>query len=316
MSSIYGNLVTLSNLRLEGARPDGSVDPGADLICIVDFDSSGAGCESDGYCTPGADISWYINGDYAGDTVASGYDRGLGGYSVASPGFTAPGSGTITVTAKSQNQVALTFAVVATGSEPGAGSVRVTGVTCGTGPDYQCSCESNGQLVVYFSRQVVFAGSGTAYVDVLIDGVTVLSNSPTSAQQGMDSVALTCPQDGNNHTITVKGKNDAGVSVVLYAGTPLGGRFSVASGLSSSNLGSTSYESEVVVSENLGLITSGIGLQGVSSETISLPLSLPKVITDDTLLWLAGGAAVVIGGIVLAKYLSEQEHSVGETAGE
>jgi hypothetical protein len=297
---MYGNLVTLSNLRLQGARPDGSIAPGADLVCIVDFDPVAAGCDTGtGVCTPGGDISWYINGEYAGESVAGGYDQSLGGFSVSSPGFTAPNNGSVTIMVKSLNQLTVAAAIVSTGEEPGEGQVQVTGVTCGTGPDYQCSCESNGELVVYFTKNVIAAGSGVAYVDVLIDNQIVLSDAPTStAQSGtMDSAAVTCPQDGNNHTITVKGKNDVGASVVLYAGTPMGGMFANGvSGLSTPPAGSN-----VVPSGNVVTIPAGSLLTPAS-----VPISLPSV-DNNTILWLAGGAAVIVGGLIFAKYMMGKE---------
>ena len=176
----------------------------------------------------GADISWYINGQFVQEEEASGYDQSLSGYSVASPGFTAPESGIVTVSVKSQNQLDVSAVVASTGSEPGAGSVSVTGVTCGNSPYYNCSCESNEELIIYFSKRVQHQGSGVAYVDVFIDGNLAVSNNPTSTTTGgeevIDSVAIPCPNQNSDHTILVRGKNgDIGASTVLSHSTPLGG---------------------------------------------------------------------------------------------
>ena len=295
---------------MEGARPDGSVYPGADLVCIVDFDPVAAGCESNGYCNPGGDISWYINGQYMGGSVAGGYNEVLGGYAVASPAFIAPSGGVVTVMVKSLNQLTVAAAVVSTGAEPGAGQVQVTGVTCGTGPDYQCSCEANGQLVVYFTKNVISRGSGVAYVDVLIDGNLALSDSPTSTSQsgGMDSAAVMCPMDGNNHMITVRGNNDIGASVILYAGTPLGGRFTDGGGDVVPVGGDYSgvIDSPMVVVGDGGIDLSGLTIPVGSLHQNAPSVSSPQV-DNNTILWLAGGAAVVVGGLLFAKYMAGKE---------
>jgi len=312
---MYGNAVTLSNLQILGARPDGSVDIGSDLDFIVNYDTVGAGCDLDlGYCTPGADTDWYLDGQFVGTTIGSGYNPEYG-YAVASPPVIINSPGVHTMMAQSGSSTqSIAFSVMSIAESPSAGQVQVTGVTCGTGPDYQCSCESNGQLIVYFTRNVVSPGAGTAYVDVLIDGVQVLTNSPTSTQEGMDSVAVSCPQDGNNHTITVKGKDDAGASVVLYAGTPMGGSFTVSTG----SITAGEAENTVYTGGGLGLITNTQTYQEpVSTAGISLGSVIENTKTDNTVIWVAGAAAVVIGGIILAKYLSmsntgAEDAAVGE----
>jgi len=284
---------------MEGARPDGSVYPGADLLFIVDFDQVGAGCNTDEVCSPGADISWYVNGQYAGDKVGAGYSEGYG-YSQTF-GMLAPASGTVTVMAKSLNQVTATFTIVGQGLEPSAGQVMVKNVTCGTGPDYQCSCEANGELVVYFDKVVTAAGQGVAYVDVLIDGNLVLENAPTStAQTGtMDSAAVTCPSDGQDHVIAVRGKNDAGASVILRAGTPHGGNFSGAFTGTTVPIGSglTGTPNNLIVPTGSPILTVA-------------PVTTPTT-EDNTLLWVAGGVAAIVGGALVIKYLAGRAPSRG-----
>ena len=295
MTSLYGNLVTLSNFRMEGARPDGSVYPGADLLFIVDFDQVGAGCTANEVCSPGADISWYVNGQYAKEGVGAGYSEGYG-YSQTF-GMLAPASGTVTVMAKSLNQVTATFTVVGQGLEPSAGQVMVKNVTCGTGPDYQCSCESNGELVVYFTKVVTAAGQGVAYVDVLIDNNLVMENAPTSTAQsgGMDSVAVSCPSDGQDHVIAVRGKNDAGASVILRAGTPLGGSF--VGGFSGTTIQIGSGLTGTPNNQNL-IVPTGSPILTVAPVT-----SVPGA-GDNTILWVAGGVAAIVGGALVIKYLA------------
>ena len=227
---VGGILVEISNLRIQGARPDGSADPGEDMVAIVDFDPVAAGCDvTSGYCTPGAEIQFYLNGQILNDETASGYDESLGGYSVSSSGFTAPSSGIMKITAISMNNLEADVQVASTGEEPGEGFVAVNSVNCGNSPYFNCSCEANGELILYVDRTVVSAGGGTAYMNVFVDGSPVATNVPTSTAQGgraVDSVSINCPNLSTNHTIVVQGQNgDPGASIVLAAGTPLGGNY-------------------------------------------------------------------------------------------
>jgi len=103
-------------------------------------------------------------------------------------------------------------------------------LSCGNSPYFTCSCESDGELILYYTRTVTDEGNGTAYVNVFVDGVQVVANEPTSTGGGgtaVDSVAINCPNLSTGHTILVQGQNgDPGASVVLAANTPLGGNYS------------------------------------------------------------------------------------------
>ena len=207
---VGGILVEISNLRIQGARPDGSADPGEDMVAIVDFDPVAAGCDvTTGYCTPGAEIQFYLNGQILNDETASGYDESLGGYSVSSSGFTAPSSGIMKITAISMNNLEADVQVASTGEEPGEGFVAVNSVNCGNSPYFNCSCEANGELILYVDRTVVSAGGGTAYMNVFVDGSPVATNVPTSTAQGgraVDSVSINCPNLSTNHTMVIPGR--------------------------------------------------------------------------------------------------------------
>ncbi len=311
----------LSNLRMVGGRPDGSVYPGADLDFIVDFDQVAAGCtSSSGFCAPGADITWYVDNQYSNGVVGSGYNEAYG-YAVTF-GMNAPTSpGVYTVTVESKNSLTFTYTVVGQGSEPGAGSVRIPLVRCGNGPDFNCSCEANGQLIIYFERTVISAGQGVAYVEALIDGIPVRTGVPTSTSESgtMDSVAVSCPNDGRDHTITVRGANDNGASIILSGGTPLGGYFPGGVGGGGITGGGTGGGVTGGGVTGGGVIGGGITGGGVIGGGLVGPAVVPvggyiapaiiptENAADNTMLWAAGGVAVLVGGIVFAKYLSGRE---------
>jgi hypothetical protein len=183
---------------------------------MVLYDPGGAGCDYvTQFCNPGAQIQWYVNGALKQDTNWSGYNGSLGGY-VATFRTTAPSSGSVTITAESANTVPFEFAVTATDQD--AGIVSVSDVYCGNSPNSNASCDG-ANLIIYFYRNVVETGSGVAYVDLYIDGALRSSNIPTSSSVGgYDSYTIACPTDGAAHTILMKGKYDAGASVVLPAG--------------------------------------------------------------------------------------------------
>ena len=310
---MYGNPTLLSNLVIQGLRPDGTADAGADLVAIVDFATDNAGCNlQSGFCTPGADISWYINDQFVGEGVAGGYNGGLGGYSVSSPPFIAPASGIIKISVKSQNQLDAVIGVSTRGNEPGQGLVQIDQVTCGNGPDYQCSCESNGDIIVYFSEKTVQKGSGTAYVDVYIDGELVIANNPTSTRNDSesvyDSVAFPCPGQDRDHTILVKGKGgDIGSSVILLASTPRGGYFqgqvAIAKG-ATPHIDAGSVTGNILQATILGGDSGAISYsvlqnaaRGSSVEATVIPPTIAGV--DTGTVAIVGGAAAV-GLIVVA----------------
>jgi hypothetical protein len=121
----------------------------------------------------------------------------------------------MTITAQSANSVDFTFDVTST--DQGAGIVSVSDVYCGNSPYSNASCDG-ANLIIYFMRNVVEVGSGVAYVDILIDGAIRAHNVPTSSSAGgYDSFTIACPADGLSHTVLVRGKSDAGASVVLPA---------------------------------------------------------------------------------------------------
>lgn len=107
-----GNLVKLTEMRVDGKSPDGTTRPGSDLAFIVKFDPVGAGCNDLKYCNPGAIIEWYENGTFVTTGVATGYNGSLGEYAVSYHAI-APQSGSITVTAKSLNKITWTISVSA-----------------------------------------------------------------------------------------------------------------------------------------------------------------------------------------------------------
>ena len=324
-----GVLAEISNLRVLGARPDGTADPGADMVAVVDFDPVAAGCDiTNGFCTPGAEVQFYLNGKLMDDLTPTGYDNSLGGYSVSSSNFTAPDSGTLQITARSLNQLDADVVVAATGAEPGEGQVNVTAVTCGNSPYFECSCEANSQLIIYYARTIAAVGQGTAYVDVFMDGTQIVANQPTSTSggEGMDSVAVSCPDLKSSHTILVKGKNDTGASAVLNAGTPLGGNYSYAATAIGGGTIPDSGDQSATVSQTIGaspaagMNTLTIPSQPATKSTAAAgaspcqglsrggALDLTCALESSNQVWLAAGV-VAIGIVGIAIWLNSQSEN-------
>jgi hypothetical protein len=114
--------------------------------------------------------------------------------------------------------------------------------------------------------------------------------------------------DGNNHTITVRGNNDIGASVILYTGTPLGGRFTDGGGDAVPIGGDYSgvVDSPPVVIGSGGIDLSGLTIPVGSLYQNAMSVSSPTA-DNSAILWLAGGAAVVVGGLLFAKYMTGKE---------
>jgi hypothetical protein len=303
-----GNAVQLSNIEIyEGVTTDGSIRPGAQVYVEVTFDPVGAGCDTstdsaNGFCSPGADITWYVNGQYYSEGIASGYNGSLGGYATMSPLITAPDSGTLTITAVSKNQLTVSAPIAAVGSEPGAGSVAVSYLTCGNSPNYECSCESNGELVLYYTYSVVSKGTnGVGYVDVYVDGDLVSASVPTSTTIGEGSAdgstVISCPSSSGSHTILVRGNSgDGGASVTLAANTPM---WDESSGSDVSTGDSLSYVSPIgVVTNTANNIQQAI--QTISTDQTTSSNQTPQATTgqlisgvDNITLGIIGGAAAI-----------------------
>ena len=224
---MYGKPVTITELRAEGMAPDGTARPGADLEFMVLFDEGEAGCSTtgstDGFCNPGADISWYLNGTFVDSNPWTGYNGSLGGY-VATHGFVAPMSGSVTVMAKSLNTVTFpTVTVSATDTD--AGIAYIEDVLCGDNPNYACGCES-GMLKIWYTVDKAVAGNGMAYVDVLIDGNVIAENIVVSlGSRGRMYYSTPCPSSSVAHTITVRAVGGNSDTVTLPAGGAGGGGY-------------------------------------------------------------------------------------------
>ena len=215
---------------MTGQKPDGTFDPGTPGSAFVSFDPTASGCNpTTQFCTPGATISWYINGVLETTNDWSGYDGSLGGY-VASFDFTAPSSGSMTITAQSANTV--TFTVNVSATDTNAGTFNVTEVYCANQPTAStgtpCACNSgnSSELTVYFQVEPTSVGNGIAYYNVIVNGTTILTNQVTSTtvgvgNQDIDSVSFTCPAAGS--TIVIQPANGAGGSASLPSGGSPGG---------------------------------------------------------------------------------------------
>jgi hypothetical protein len=221
--SLYGNKVNISKFRMEGQSPDGTARPGADMEFMVSYDPTGAGCgvDAEGFCDPGADITWYLNGTEADEKPWTGYNQGLGGY-IATFRAIAPQTGTMTVTARSTNDA--TWVVTVSATSITAGQVAITSLACANQEDWAgaglpgCACEGDGSVTIWYTSQPTSAGDGEALFDVLVNGSVVLSNQTAStAGRGRDVVRIPCPPTGS--TISIKGKQDSGASLVYQPST-------------------------------------------------------------------------------------------------
>ncbi|HPE06198.1 MAG TPA: hypothetical protein PLW50_00555 [Smithellaceae bacterium] len=164
------------------------------------------------------EIEWSENGVYKETVYASGYNGSLGGYAI-SHRTVAPGSGSITVTAKSANILSWTVNVSSTDTQ--AGSVQISNLTCyGAGASLagDCFCGNAGTpgyITVTFGATATNVGNGMAYYDVYVDGRVVLENRVVNihnvGERINDSVNVPCASAGS--TISIKGKSDVGASV-------------------------------------------------------------------------------------------------------
>ena len=229
MSWMYGKLVTISKFRVEGQAVDGTARPGADMEFMVTFDPVGAGCDlSNGFCNPGADITWIYNGKQVDEKPWVGYDDSLGGY-VATCRVIAPQNGVMTMTARSQNDVNWTMNV--SGTDTGAGTTRITEIQCydpATNLAATCACGQGGtnEITMWFTAVPGSVGNGTAYYEVLVNGVVNTDVSPgvvnTNQGEADYSVSVPCPSVGS--TIPIRGiSGDSGASTVVGAAASGGG---------------------------------------------------------------------------------------------
>lgn len=214
MAWIYGKPCVLTEYGWEGFAPDGTVRPGADLEFMVTFDQVTAGCGDLG-CNPGADIVWSATGHT--DTQHVGMQNSQRCGFCDTYRVIAPQSGTMIVSAKSANTITWTVTVSATDTQ--AGQVKITSLASLSQENYggECKCAGN-YITMYFTSTPTSVGNGMAYYDVLVNGALVVENGVTSSnEQHRDSVTIPCPLAGS--TITIRGKNDTGASIVTSAGT-------------------------------------------------------------------------------------------------
>jgi hypothetical protein len=216
---MYGKPCILTDLGFEGQSPDGTARPGADMEFFVGFDEVTAGCDNLGYCNPGADIVWSVSGSLSMPNtqhIGLQYSERCGHCDTFR--LIAPNSGTFTVTAKSANTI--TWVVTVSSVDISAGQIKVSYVRCANQEESVAAsspnCMCNGSnLTLYFTSTPTSVGNGMAYYDVYVNGSPYAENQVESTYDThRDSVTISCPPAGS--TITIKGKNDSGSSIVVY----------------------------------------------------------------------------------------------------
>jgi len=287
---MYGKPVSLTKYGAEGMAPDETARPGADMQFMVTFDPVGAGCDALGYCNPGADIVWTATGYPDVQEIGMQYSERCG--HCATHRFVAPMSGTMIVSATSLNTVS--WAITVSETDTSAGRVSVNNVWCGEDPRiYEpCFCDGGG-LRIYFGMNILSAGNGMAYVDVLVNGSIVVANQVVSTNDPTRTTGyatIPCPPTGS--TLTIRGKQDAGASVSITGGTTTGG------GDVGGDFTDGGYVSPY---ENVGYVPPGGNIGYIPPETgggTDILSSIKTFYEENTLLTI-GGILLIGGGLWL-----------------
>ena len=221
VAGLYGNPVILTYFRFDGAAPDGTVRPGADLTAMVRFDPVGAGCnDATGYCDPGAEIDWYINEVYQTTSTWTGYNGSLGGYIATFHTIAPQTPGYYSINAHRSNDIMFPFTVSAVDTDAGTVTNHLVSCEASTNPPAGQPCPCDGtELLLGYSVTVTKVGNGMAYLHVVIDGVEKYLFTTTTYDPDHGGImAIPCLPSGT-HSITIRGDDEPGTTVSMNIGS-------------------------------------------------------------------------------------------------